>query len=62
MLGALLAFVILAIAGAIAPVLAKSDTYGSNLENYIINNHPKDAADVERLTREYQEKEQRTFL
>jgi len=62
MLGVILAFVILAVVGAIAPAIAKSDTYGSRLENYIVNNHPKDAADVERLTREYQEKEQRTFL
>ena len=62
MLGVILSIVILAVEGAIAPVIVKSDTYGSRLETYIVNNHPKDAADVERLTREYQEREQRNFL
>lgn len=62
MFGVILAFAILAIVGVFAPTMLKADTYGSRLENYIVNNHPKDAADVERLTREYQEREQRTFL
>ena len=62
MLGVILAFVILAVVGAVAPAIVKGETYGSQLENYIVSNNPKDAADVERLTREYQEKEQRNFL
>ena len=62
MFGVITTFAILAIVGLFALTMFKADTYGSRLENYIANNHPKDATDVERLTREYLEREQRTFL
>lgn len=63
MFGIALGITILIGIGVLAPLVGIfSETYGSRLESYIINNHPKDASDVERLTREYQEKEQRTFL
>jgi len=35
---------------------SKPQTYGSALECYIVANEPKDAADVDRLTREFETK------
>jgi hypothetical protein len=35
---------------------SKPQTYGSALEHYIVSNEPKDAADVDRLTREFEMK------
>lgn len=60
MVGVILAFVILAVVGYIAPLI--SVTYGTQLERYIVSRHPKDAADVERFTLEFQEKQSRNFL
>lgn len=62
MIGVILAFVVLAVVAIFAPHVVKSETYGSKLENFIVSNNPKDTYDVERLTREYQEREQRNFL
>jgi len=35
---------------------SKPQTYGSALEHYIVTNDPKDAGDVDRLTREFETK------
>ena len=47
-----------------AAAIAKDNpnTYGSRLEEYIVSNNPKDTYDVERLTREFDEKQQQKFL
>jgi len=39
--------------------LNKPQTYGSALEAYIVSNNPHDAADIDRLAREFDQK--RTF-
>lgn len=63
MFGIAVAVIVLAGIGIIAPLVGIfTETYGSRLEKYIVNNNPINAADVDRLTREYQEREQRTFL
>jgi len=63
MISSVLTFGIIAGAGIIAPFLSsKSPTYGSRLEEYIISNNPKDTADVERLTREYDMSVNKGFL
>jgi hypothetical protein len=50
-------------AGIIVPmVTSKSQTYGSQLEKYIVSNNPTDTADVERLTREYNQKSKGSYL
>jgi uncharacterized protein YaaN involved in tellurite resistance len=33
---------------------SKPQTYGSGLEYYIVSNNPQNAADVDRLTKEYE--------
>jgi len=33
---------------------SKPQTYGSGLEYYIVKNNPQNAADVDRLTKEYE--------
>jgi hypothetical protein len=63
MISSILTFGVIAGAGIIAPLLySKSPTYGSRLEEYIVNNNPKDTADVERLTREYDMSVNKGFL
>ena len=55
-------FIILLMLGlAVAGVwVARSQrTYGSSLEQYIIDNHPQNSGDVERLTVEYNMKVKR---
>jgi len=42
---------VLAVAGVI--VARSQRTYGSSLEQYIIDNNPQNSGDVERLTVEY---------
>ena len=37
-------------------------TYKSVLEEYIVSHYPKDAGDVDRLTREYEQRTKRSFL
>lgn len=48
----------LLVLGALIPALAsdKPNTYGSKLEEYIVSHDPKNAGDVERLTREFDQK------
>ncbi len=38
------------------------DSYGTELEKYIVSHAPKHTADIERLTIEYQLKQARSFL
>lgn len=64
MLGVLLSGLVLLIISAVIPAFAndKPNTYGSKLEEYIVSHHPKDGSDVERLTREFDQKQSRGFL
>ena len=64
MFGVLLSGLVLLIIGAVIPAFAdtKNSTYGSELEDYIVSHNPRDTADVERLTKEYDQKAQRNFL
>lgn len=34
--------------------LFKTETYGTDLENYIVSHNPKSVSDVEHLTRQYE--------
>lgn len=34
--------------------ILKPQTYGSELESYIVSNQPKDSYDVDRLTKQYE--------
>lgn len=36
--------------------IQRSRAYGSELEEYIVRNQPKDSGDVERLTREFNQR------
>lgn len=38
------------------------DTYGSALEKYIVSRNPQDIGDVERLTQEFDRKQNQRFL
>jgi hypothetical protein len=65
MLGILLTICGLAVIGIVGPLVAmasESKTYGTELENYIVSNNPKDTGDVERLTREYDLASSKRFL
>lgn len=64
MFGLLLVGLVILVMGVVMPAIAdtKTSTYGSELENYINRHRPTDTADVERLTREYDQKAQRDFL
>ena len=65
MLSVLLTVGALAMVGIVGPLVAlatESTTYGSELENYIVSNNPKDTGDVERLTREYDLAATKRFL
>lgn len=64
MLGILLSLGVVAIVGVVLPAIAesKNSTYGSELESYINSRSPRDTADVERLTKEYDQKASRRFL
>lgn len=65
MISVLLTVGALAIVGIVGPLIAlasESQTYGSKLEEYIVNNNPKDTGDVERLTREYDLAASKRFL
>lgn len=42
---------------SLADSFSKPQTYGSALEYYIVKHDPKDAADVDRLTREFEVKQ-----
>ena len=64
MLGVLLSALVILILGAVIPALAddKPNTYGSKLEEYIVRNDPKNAGDVERLTREFDQKQKQGIV
>ena len=65
MLSVLFTIGALAVVGIVGPLIAmasESQTYGSALEQYIVNNNPKDTGDVERLTREYDLAASKRFL
>jgi hypothetical protein len=56
----------LAVVGIVGPLFAliseKQPTYGSQLEEYIVSQNPRDIADVERLTVEYDRKTKEGYL
>ena len=66
MISVLLTVGALAIVGIVGPLFAlaseKHATYGTKLEHYIISHNPQNAADVERLTVEFDRKSKGTFL
>lgn len=63
MFSILLTLVVMVGASIAVPVLvSKSQTHGSQLEEYIVSNNPTDTADVERLTREYNRKTKAGYL
>lgn len=45
----------------LAEDFSKPQTYGSSLEAYIVANNPQDANDVDRLAREFDQKNQGGF-
>ena len=47
---------------SLAQDFSKPQTYGSALETYIISNDPQNAADVDRLMREFDQKNHGGFL
>jgi hypothetical protein len=62
MISLLLTVGVIAGIGVVCPLVIKTDTYGSRLEEYIISKNPKDTSDVERLTREYDLSANKRFL
>ena len=64
MLGVLISALVILVVGALIPALAKDtpNTYGSKLEEYIVSRNPKDTGDVERLTREFDEKQKQRII
>jgi hypothetical protein len=57
------ALVSVAIVGPIYALISeKQATYGSQLEEYIVSQNPRDIADVERLTMEYDRKSKEGYL
>ena len=57
MLGVLLSGLVLLVVGAaISAITDSSPVYGSKLEDYIVSHNPKDCSDVERLTKEFDQK------
>ena len=60
----LFGLIILAGVGAVGILggMAHEETYGSKLEEYIVSQNPKDIADVERLTVEFDRKSKEGFL
>lgn len=64
MLGVLISALAILVVGALIPALAndRPNTYGSKLEEYIVSNNPKDTGDVERLTREFEQKQKQGII
>ena len=42
--------------------LFAKDSYGKNLEHYIVQRNPKTPADIEHFTQEYERKQERSTL
>lgn len=49
-------------AAGILSNVGNEETYGSKLEEYIVSQNPKDIADVERLTVEFDRKSKEGYL
>lgn len=66
MIGDLIVAGFIAVVGIIVPlftlVSGKQTTYGSKLEEYIVSQNPRDIADVERLTSEYDRRNKEGYL
>ena len=64
MLGVLISALVILVLGALIPALANDtpNTYGSKLEEYIVSNNPKNTGDVERLTREFEQKQKQGIV
>jgi len=66
MVSVLLTVGALAVVGIVGPLLTfvseRQTTYGSDLEKYIVSQNPRDIADVERLTNEYDRKTKQGYL
>lgn len=64
MFGALFLTLGIALVGIVLHLLGllAQETYGGNLEQYILSHNPQHPSDVERLTIEYQRKQERNFL
>ena len=64
MISVLLTVGALAVVGIVGPLVAMAteSTYGSKLEEYIVSHNPKDGGDVERLTREFDQKQKQGLI
>jgi hypothetical protein len=66
MISVLLTIGALAMVGIVGPLIAliseNQATYGSRLEEYISNKQPRDVADVERFTRQYELEASKRYL
>jgi hypothetical protein len=65
MISVLLTIGALAMVGIIGPLLAlvsESQSYGSQLEQYIVSKQPQDVADIERFTRQYELESSKRYL
>lgn len=64
MFSVILSFVVLVVLGVVLPAAfgEKANTYGSKLEEYIVSRNPKDTYDVEKLTREFDEKQKQGII
>lgn len=57
----LLSLLVLLIIGSVIP-FTKYQTYGSQLEEYIVKRYPKDTYDIDRLTKEFESKQQQGIV
>lgn len=66
MISAILAVGTLVAVGIGGPLYAlitePKNTYGTDLEQYIISRNPLDSGDIDRLTREYERKHKESYL
>ena len=66
MVSVLLTIGVLAMVGIVGPLIAlaseSQSTYGSKLEQYIASRQPKDVADIERYTRQYEIESSKRYL
>lgn len=62
MLSVILSFVVIFGLGIVLPSFLSQSTYGSKLEDYVNSRNPVDTYDVEKYTREYEEKQHRGIL
>lgn len=49
-------------AKSLAEAFSKPQTYGSELEYYIVSNNPQNEGDIDRLTREYHARSQDSYI